>query len=71
MKDITGKNFFVPNTTWTSKRKYNQVKSTYKLGCEECTEMDHYSGTCPGPLTKKRARCSGTEEPTGKKNPTG
>ena len=63
VEQVRGESFHVPNTPWTSKRKYFQVNSTYKLGCDNCTVMGH-SDCNP---SKKRDKCSGSEEPKGKK----
>ena len=50
MQEIRGEDFFVKNVPWTSERKYGQVKSTYKLGCELCTKMGHSKETCETPV---------------------
>ena len=64
VKQVLGETFHVPNTPWTSTRKYAKVRSTYKLGCDTCTEMGH--SECSS--SKKRDTCSGSEEPNGKTN---
>ena len=48
MQEIRGESFFIKNMPWTSERKYNQVRSTYKLGCEICTQMGHSQDSCTG-----------------------
>ena len=62
---ITGKTFFVPNINWTTNSKYQQVKSTYRLGCGICTKMGHSHENCPS-ISKKRQTCSGSESPKAK-----
>jgi hypothetical protein len=48
MQEISGEPFFVKNVPWTSERKYNKVRSTYKLGCERCTQIGHSEEKCTG-----------------------
>jgi hypothetical protein len=77
MENTTGQQFHIPNTPWTTERKYGKVKTTYKLGCSTCTKLGHSEEICPGinktnalPTTtngKKRDKCSGSDEPKPKK----
>jgi hypothetical protein len=83
MLEISGEPFFVKNVPWTSDRKYNKVRSTYKLGCECCTQIGHSEDSCTGPpseittsnpnagavtgKTKKRGNCSGSDDSNPKK----
>ena len=77
MENTTGQQFHIPNTPWTTERKYGKVKTSYKLGCSTCTKLGHSEEICPGinktnapPTTtngKKRDKCSGSDEPKPKK----
>jgi hypothetical protein len=62
MESITNEQFHVPNTPWTTERKYSQVKSIYKLGCNICTKRGHSEETCPGINNKKRTRNSSSDK---------
>ena len=67
----TGESFHM-NTEWTTDRKYGQVNATYRLGCEDCTEMGHAKDTCPRnqkkeDKKKRKGRVSNSELPEAKK----
>ena len=70
---LTGEQFFLHTTEWTTERKYSQVKSTYRLGCESCTEMGHSKEKChlnkveEEKQKKRKGRNSGSELPNAKK----
>ena len=66
MQEIKGELFYIPTIAWTSKRKYQQVKTTYKLGCEVCTTMGHSQGSCENKKKRNRS-ANGAEVPTGGK----
>ena len=52
----------------TSKRKYGEIKATYRLGCERCTAIGHSEDTCKN---NKRPASSSADSNAAKKSLTG